>query len=476
MLSVYNSCGVCHMCSRSVFAYYPCWCSLCGRFIWGLHPARCAVCRRNYHPICLRESILHFRRMDERQRETFDDDSEDDDDNDNKTNERNEKGPSSSSSSSCPTESIYLDPSVEAAIDRIPFDFPERVLPHQRRYRHEHLAARQNARLKTVMTIFFEVMKGKDIRGIAWAHPFKLYDFFLQQLERFEASLVEFGREMDAESADVYDIHYANVYADATYGNESLMSYMTVADTLTDEIYLDRILKCLHIESRDKDGFVEDLFNDHDLHHIPTFFIAVDHRWRKIILAIRGTLTMNDALIDVVNIPVVFGEGHTHTGVAHSVRCVCDIAFPTLQRLKSDYPDYPLVVTGHSLGGAVAVVLHTMWKAEVFPCMKVYTFGAPACVTPELAAKCAPCDVFQTVHEMDNLPRTSMECIDQMIALLGDIDETLNEHKKTCLHALLRARRHRCASLEKQNVPYAHGFSSRDVFFMFEVGRITRTR
>ena len=49
------------------------------------------------------------------------------------------------------------------------------------------------------------------------------------------------------------------------------------------------------------------------------------------------------------------------------------------------YPDYSLLVVGHSLGGSVAAVLATLWE-EKFPNIHVYAYGA-ACVTTETGTK-----------------------------------------------------------------------------------------
>jgi hypothetical protein len=322
------------------------------------------------------------------------------------------------------TPAIYLDLAVESALDRIPFEYPDKPLPHEERHRTGRIT-RHRARLNTVLAVFFEVMKGKDITTIQWTSPFKLYDFFLQQVDRFEDEIRE-SRLLEPTDPEVLDIHFANLHSNAVYGNLVMWSYIVQGVPIDEPSYKARVRAALKWKS-EADGDIVDFYNDEG-HYIPTFYVAVDHKWKKIVLAIRGTLTLNDALIDVVNVPVPFMDGHTHTGVAYSVRCIAEMTLPTIRTLEGKYPGYDVVFSGHSLGGAVCVVLHSMWRGTVVPKLRTWTFGAPPCVSQPLADKCE--GVVQTVHEFDNLPRTSMECIDSLIALLKDVDNTLKTRAK----------------------------------------------
>jgi hypothetical protein len=47
----------------------------------------------------------------------------------------------------------------------------------------------------------------------------------------------------------------------------------------------------------------------------PAHYLAVDHRSESIVLAIRGTFHIKDALTDLVALPVDFQEGKAHGGM-----------------------------------------------------------------------------------------------------------------------------------------------------------------
>ncbi|KAK9460412.1 Alpha/Beta hydrolase protein [Lipomyces oligophaga] len=116
-----------------------------------------------------------------------------------------------------------------------------------------------------------------------------------------------------------------------------------------------------------------------------TGYIAVDHRpgFERILLVFRGTQTFTNWLtnIDTLQIPYKSTSmpcpGCTvHRGFYTSYVDTKDYITPTLKDLIKKYPEYSLLVTGHSLGGAIAVLagadlLGMGYKPEIT------TFGQP---------------------------------------------------------------------------------------------------
>jgi hypothetical protein len=90
-----------------------------------------------------------------------------------------------------------------------------------------------------------------------------------------------------------------------------------------------------------------------------------------------------------------------------------DAAFGSMQALVNDYPDYPVYVTGHSLGGAIASLMSyymaASWaKANVTVPFTpiIYTFGQPRTGNYRYAEEITSLSaaIFRIVHYRDIVP------------------------------------------------------------------------
>jgi hypothetical protein len=108
-------------------------------------------------------------------------------------------------------------------------------------------------------------------------------------------------------------------------------------------------------------------------------YIAVEHHLKAIVLTCRGTLGLSDVLVDLTcayrEITVEGGDPHgsyhVHSGMYNSALKLtekCSRVHQTLVEALEKYPDYGLVLSGHSLGGGVAALLAITCsvKASVF--------------------------------------------------------------------------------------------------------------
>lgn len=125
------------------------------------------------------------------------------------------------------------------------------------------------------------------------------------------------------------------------------------------------------------------------------YVILVDEEEKSVVIAVRGTISLEDWVIDLQYVPHPLdkvgelcgfnGKGHhCHKGVLTRAKWMYnDIKKQRmLKHLYSDdsiYKDYNLVVVGHSLGGGCAQVLSLMLRPS-FPSLRCYAFEPPVSV------------------------------------------------------------------------------------------------
>lgn len=86
-------------------------------------------------------------------------------------------------------------------------------------------------------------------------------------------------------------------------------------------------------------------------------FLVVDKNKEVIIFGVRGTMSAADVCTDLISKSVPFKEGKAHQGILQAATklylSMKDELLNSLQR----YPEYSLVICGHSLGGGVATLI-----------------------------------------------------------------------------------------------------------------------
>lgn len=174
----------------------------------------------------------------------------------------------------------------------------------------------------------------------------------------------------------------------------------------------------------------------------PAYYVAFDHKVDAIVICIRGTANMVDTLTDVSatqdqftarrfptpssspvaslsNLPdldtggvghdgAAYVQGYGHAGVLRSARNLYETVRENVLEAVSKYPDYTIVTTGHSLGGAIAAVLALLFRDDVeCPNAVSVAFGPPPCVTYDLAEQTAALGMT-VVNGPDIVPRLSV--------------------------------------------------------------------
>ncbi|XP_059057188.1 diacylglycerol lipase-beta-like [Achroia grisella] len=122
------------------------------------------------------------------------------------------------------------------------------------------------------------------------------------------------------------------------------------------------------------------------------YYVVAVHEQKSIVVTIRGTISFPDMFTDLAGGSEEFKveglpEGsRAHKGMALGASKTMQSVEPVLEKAFETYPDYNLVVTGHSLGAAVAVLLGILLKPK-YPNVKVFSFSGPAGLLSREAAK-----------------------------------------------------------------------------------------
>ncbi|KAK3867731.1 hypothetical protein Pcinc_026825 [Petrolisthes cinctipes] len=175
-----------------------------------------------------------------------------------------------------------------------------------------------------------------------------------------------------------------------------------------------------------RDNFTFITFHN-TIHEVP-FFVALDDESENIIVAIRGTLSLHDAITDLNAVSAaVKGEGVPEGWTAH--KGVVEAAYSVRRRLENTRalqealtarPGYGIVITGHSLGAGAAVVLAALLRPQ-YPALKCFAFSPPGGLCSKDFALATQKFVMSVVVGDDLVPRLSMNSIHDL------------RHKITCV-------------------------------------------
>lgn len=130
--------------------------------------------------------------------------------------------------------------------------------------------------------------------------------------------------------------------------------------------------------------------------NVPRHFMAVDHTRKAIVVAIRGTNSISDIITDLICENAPFAGGYAHSGMKSAAESLYTSLLPTLRAELAKRPTFSLVVTGHSLGAGVAILLTKLLLMNGFAYVKCYAI--------------APCPIFGPMHKVDLEWSDALEC------------------------------------------------------------------
>eukprot|EP00486_Rosalina_sp_Unknown_P005680 CAMPEP_0201570104 /NCGR_PEP_ID=MMETSP0190_2-20130828/12192_1 /ASSEMBLY_ACC=CAM_ASM_000263 /TAXON_ID=37353 /ORGANISM="Rosalina sp." /LENGTH=365 /DNA_ID=CAMNT_0047993267 /DNA_START=70 /DNA_END=1164 /DNA_ORIENTATION=+ len=185
----------------------------------------------------------------------------------------------------------------------------------------------------------------------------------------------------------------------------------------------------------------------HKSKHIaePGYFIGIDKRKKRILLCIRGTMTIGDTITDLHAIPdrLSFGKHqdengpfyYCHPGIfnaANHLHETLNVTGKIKQYLAEGREDYKVFVTGHSLGAGVCSILGLLWKAQnVFQDeeFKCFSFASPLVIDKDGADKSisnmndSQINMISVAVESDIVTRLSVKGIIQLSKRVQEIRE-----------------------------------------------------
>jgi len=160
------------------------------------------------------------------------------------------------------------------------------------------------------------------------------------------------------------------------------------------------------------------------------YFIVIDREWKSIVVSIRGSLTLEDCVVDVLLDPSPLDalgekygfdgtEQYCHGGVLECTNWLhADLMkHKILEKLllgpNAEYSDYTLRIVGHSLGAGIGVILSLMLR-NTFPDLRCTCYSPPGgFITWRLAKECS--DFVNTfILDSDLVPRLSINNMERL--------------------------------------------------------------
>lgn len=166
----------------------------------------------------------------------------------------------------------------------------------------------------------------------------------------------------------------------------------------------------------------------------PNFIIFTDEQSKSIVLAIRGTFSLADVVVDIICDQVPYLDGFAHRGILSGANRIMTEGKETLKKAFEEHPDYRLVITGHSLGAGTAILISLGFLDNIyandFPNVKEVKCIALAPPPVYRTEKPLPAkiqnDIKIFINQNDCVPRLSLANMAKLIAMARAIDDELS--------------------------------------------------
>ena len=172
--------------------------------------------------------------------------------------------------------------------------------------------------------------------------------------------------------------------------------------------------------------------DDYDADHCPKFAVIVDREHERIVLAIRGTQSLQDAIIDAICDEEPFLDGFAHKGILKGAKRVISLGLPVIKDALKANPGYKLLITGHSLGAGTSELVtlelmmgseHSLPKGTEIECV---VLAPPPIYRPANKDKALPKRVRDAIdiyiNGQDCVPRMSLATLMKVISVARAVD------------------------------------------------------
>ncbi|XP_060224068.1 diacylglycerol lipase-beta isoform X1 [Meriones unguiculatus] len=197
------------------------------------------------------------------------------------------------------------------------------------------------------------------------------------------------------------------------------------------------ILRTTGLQYRD---FIHISFHD-KVYELP-FIVVLDHRKEAVVVAIRGTMSLQDVLTDLsaesenLELDAEIQDSVAHKGIAQAARYIYRrlINDGILSQAFSVAPEYRLVLVGHSLGAGAAALLAIMLRGA-YPQVRAYAFSPPRGLLSKPLHEYSKNFIVSLVLGMDVIPRLSVTNMEDLKRRLLRVIANSNKPKyKILLH------------------------------------------
>ncbi|KQJ86387.1 hypothetical protein BRADI_4g05100v3 [Brachypodium distachyon] len=131
----------------------------------------------------------------------------------------------------------------------------------------------------------------------------------------------------------------------------------------------------------------------------PAFTVVRDRSTKCFLLFIRGAISVKERLTAATGADIPFHHvvakdglvsnvvlGYAHCGMGAAARWIANQAIPCLSKAVVQFPDYKIVIIGHSMGAGIAALLtYILRENDKLSSATCIAFGPAACMTWDLA-------------------------------------------------------------------------------------------